>query len=147
MTQPQVSILCSWSSNISGCLDRLQIRRGSILLLSMCSHALRRVYVGRVDNLLSQVPLGPCFLDGNATSTIPHKYSSRQRDAFECCCAYGACPTSLRGSHVYKINTWLWNFELPQPRKGSLSPAKTEKIRRKTRSHAAKQAWATKQAS
>ncbi len=34
------------------------------------------LYVGRIEDLLSRVPLIPCFLDGNATSTIPHKYSS-----------------------------------------------------------------------
>jgi hypothetical protein len=42
------------------------------------------LYVGRVEDLLGRVPLIPCFLDGNATSTIPHKYSSWQKDAFEC---------------------------------------------------------------
>jgi hypothetical protein len=42
------------------------------------------LYVGRVEDLFSRVPLIPCFLDGNATSTIPHKYSSLQKDAFEC---------------------------------------------------------------
>jgi hypothetical protein len=31
------------------------------------------LYVGRVEDLLVRVPLIPCFLDGNATSTIPHK--------------------------------------------------------------------------
>ncbi len=66
------------------------------------------LYVGRVEDLLGRVPLIPCFLDGNATSTIPHKYSSRQKDSFECGCANGACSTSRRGSHVYEINTWLW---------------------------------------
>ena len=101
---------------------------------------------GRVEDLLGRVPLIPCFLDGNATSTIPHKYSSRQRDAFECCCADGAGPNSRRGSHVYEINTWLWNFGRPQPRVGGLSVAKTEKIRRKSRSEAAKRAWTTKRA-
>ncbi len=39
ITQPQVLILCSWSSNILACLDRLQILRGSILLLSTCTVA------------------------------------------------------------------------------------------------------------
>ncbi len=68
------------------------------------------LYVGRVDELLGRVPLIPYFLDGNSTSTIPHKYSSLQRDAFECCCTNGAGPTSQRVSHVYEINTWLWNF-------------------------------------
>ncbi len=102
------------------------------------------LYVGRVEDLLCQVPLIPCFLDGNETSTIPHKYSCRQKDAFECCCAYGAGPTSRRGSHVYEINTWLWNFGRPQPRVGDLSVAKTEKLRRKSRSEASKRGWATK---
>jgi hypothetical protein len=102
------------------------------------------LYVGRVEDLLGRVPLIPCFLDGNATSTIPHTYSGRQRDAFECCCADGAGPTMRRGSHVYEINIWLWNFGLPQPRVGGLSVAKTEKIQRKSWSNAAKRAWATK---
>ncbi len=33
-----------------------------------------------------------------------------------------------RGSHVYEVNTWLWNFGLwrPQPSVASLSVAKTE---------------------
>ncbi len=86
------------------------------------------------------------FLDGNATSTIPHKYSSLQRDAFECSCADGAGLTSLRDSHIYEINTWLWNFGqwLPQPRVGGLSVAKTEKILRKFQSKASKRGWATK---
>ncbi len=67
-------------------------------------------YIGKVGDLLGRVLLIPCFLDGNATSTIQHKYSSQHRDAFECCCANGVGPTWLRGSHVYEINTWLWNF-------------------------------------
>ena len=78
--------------------------------------------------------------------TIPHKYSSRQEDAFEYGCADGAGPNSRRGSHVYEINTWLWKFGRPQPRVGGLSVAKTEKIRRKSRSEASKRGWATKKA-
>ena len=56
------------------------------------------------------------------------------------------CCNSRRGSHVYEINTWLWNFGRPQPRVGGLSVAKTEKIRRKSRSEASKRGWATKKA-
>ncbi len=61
------------------------------------------LYVGRVEDLLGRVPLIPCFLNGSATSTIPHKYSSRRnlKDAFECGCADGAGPTSRRDNHVY----------------------------------------------
>ena len=36
--------------------------------------------------------------------------------------ADGAGPNSR--SHVYEINTWLWNFGRPQPRVGGLSVAK-----------------------
>ena len=104
------------------------------------------LYVGRVEDLLGRFSLIPCFMDGNATSTIPHKYSNRQKDAFECGCADGAGPTSRRGSHVYEINTWLWNFGRPQPRVGDLSVAKTEKLRRKSLSEASKRGWATKRA-
>jgi hypothetical protein len=100
----------------------------------------------RVEDLLGRVPLIPCFLDGNATSTIPHKYSSRQKDTFDCGCADGAGTTSRKGSHVYEINTRLWNVGRPQPRVGDLSVAKTEKLRRKSRSEASKRGWATKQA-
>jgi len=92
----------------------------------------------------------PCFMDRNATSTIPHKYStgSRRKDTFKlkCGCADGAGPNSRRGTHVYEINTWLWNFGRPQPRMGGLSVAKTEKLRRKSRSEASKRGWATKRA-
>jgi hypothetical protein len=104
------------------------------------------LYVGRAEDLLSRVPLIPCYLDGNATSTIPHKYNSRQKDSFECGCADGAGPTSRRGSHVYEINTWLWNFGRPQPRVGGFSVAETDEIRKKSRSEAAKRGWATKRA-
>jgi hypothetical protein len=46
------------------------------------------VYVGRIEHLLGLVSLFPCFLDGNSTSTIPHKYAPRQKQAFAFGCAY-----------------------------------------------------------
>ncbi len=121
---------------------------------SYCWVRVPTLYVWRVDDLLGRVPLVPCFLDGNATSTIPHKYSSRQRDAFGCCCASVPMVLALPcgGEAMFTRSTpgpwtpatWLWNFGRPQPRMGGLSVAKTEKIRRKSRSDAAKRAWATK---
>ncbi len=39
---------------------------------------------------------------------IPHKYSSRQKDAFECGCADGWGPNSRRGCYVYKMAVDLW---------------------------------------
>ena len=104
------------------------------------------LYVGRVEDLLGRVPLFPCFLDGNSTSTIPYKYAGRQKQAFEFGCADGQGPASRRGSHVYEINDWLWNFGRPQPRVGGLSVAKTEKILRKSRSETSRRAWETRKA-
>jgi hypothetical protein len=92
------------------------------------------------------VPLFPCFLDGNTTSTIPHKYAPRQKQAFEYGCADGSGQGSRRGSHVYEINTWLWNFGRPQPRIGGLSVAKTEGVRSRSRTESARRAAETRKA-
>ncbi len=59
-------------------------------------------------------------------------------------CANGASQGSRGRGHVYEINAWLWNFGRPQPRVGGLSVAKTEQIRRKSRSELARRAWKTK---
>ncbi len=104
------------------------------------------LYVGRIEDLLGRVPLFPCFLDGNPTSTIPHKYAPRQKQAFEFGCADGSGQGSRWGSHVYEINTWLWNFGRPQPRIGGLSVVKTERIRRQSRSDSSKRAAETRKA-
>ena len=66
--------------------------------------------------------------------------------AFEFGCADGQDPASRRGSHVYEVNDWLWNFGRPQPRVGGLSVSKTERIRRKSRSKASRRSWETRKA-
>jgi hypothetical protein len=53
---------------------------------------------------------------------------------------------SRRGSHVYEINAWMWNFGRHQPGVGGLLVAKTDKIRNKSRYEAARRAWKTKNA-
>jgi hypothetical protein len=104
------------------------------------------LYVGSLDDLLGRVPLFPCHLAGNTTSTIPYKYAGRQQQAFEFGCADGQGPASRRGSHVYEVNDWLWNFGRPQPRVGGLSVSKTERIRRRCRSEASRRSWETRKA-
>jgi len=61
-------------------------------------------------------------------------------------CADGQGPASRRGSHVYEVNDWLWNFGRPQPRVGGLSVSKTERIRRRCRSEASRRSWETRKA-
>jgi hypothetical protein len=90
------------------------------------------LYVGRAEDLLGWVPLFLCFLDGNATSTIPYKNAPRQKQAFEYGCADSACQGSImQGQPFYEINTWMWSFGRPQPRIGGLSVTKTKRIRRR----------------
>ena len=36
------------------------------------------LYVAPCENMLGRVPLFPCFLQGNATPTIPHKFAAPQ---------------------------------------------------------------------
>jgi len=75
-----------------------------------------------------------------------HKYAARQGLDFEFGCADRPLQGSRRGSHVYEVNTWLWNFGRPQPRVAGLSVAATQKIRKRCRGEAAKAAWKTRQA-
>jgi hypothetical protein len=100
------------------------------------------LYVGKTEDLLGRMPLFPCFLNGNTTSTIPNKYAAPQKFG----CADGASHGSRRGSHGYEINAWLWTFGRPQPRVGGLSVAKTERIRTKSKSEAARRGWKTRNA-
>jgi hypothetical protein len=103
----------------------------------------------------------PCFLDGNANLNCYTQVQQPTEGRFwVLLCRW----CGRRGSHVYEINTLLWNFGLPQPRVGGFSVggavvaavplyyhawarlAKTEKIWGKSRTEAAKRARATKQA-
>ncbi len=82
------------------------------------------------ENMVGRVPLMPSFLAGNATPTIPHLYSNlNSKDSgFPMGCADAASVDGRRGSNVYEINPWLWQFGLGKPRLrlGSLSVEATE---------------------
>ncbi len=67
----------------------------------------------------------PCFLDGSATPTIPHKYSKNKHSCFQEGCADSAAEDGRHGSNVYKVNTWLWQFGRGKPRLGGLSIEET----------------------
>ena len=118
------------------------------MIICCMNPLLSRISTSVGQDLLGRMPLFPCFLHGNNTSTIPYtgKYAPRQKQAFKLGCADGASQGSRRGSHVYEINTWLWNFGRPQPRVGGLSVVKSEEIRRRSRSETSWRAWKTRQA-
>jgi hypothetical protein len=50
------------------------------------------------------------------------------------------------GSHVYEINTWMWNFGRPHLQVGDLSAAKRERICRQSRSETSRGTGETRKA-
>ena len=84
------------------------------------------LYVGLAARMVGRVPLIPLFLAGNSTPTIPHQYRQHKRSGFP----VGICDTAAadgrRGSNVYEVNPWLWQFGRGKPRLGGLSVEKTD---------------------
>ena len=87
------------------------------------------LYVASCDLMLGRVPLFPCFLQGNATPTIPHKLRHLKGSAFQYGAADAAAADGRRGSNVYEVNPWLWQFGRGRPRLGGLSVSETEDTR------------------
>jgi hypothetical protein len=79
------------------------------------------LYGAPVENMVGRVPHMPLFLAGNATPTIPHLYSKRKESGFPLGCADAAAADGRRGSNVYEVNPWLWQFGCGKPRLGGLS--------------------------
>ncbi len=75
--------------------------------------------------MVGRVPMIPLFLAGNSTPIIPHKYSQHKRSGFP----VGSCDTAAadgrRGSNVYEVNAWLWQFGWGKPCLGGLSVEET----------------------
>ena len=84
------------------------------------------LYVAPAENMVGRVPLMPLFLAGNSTPTIPHLYSKRKDTGFPMGCADAAGVDGRRGSNVYEVNPWLWQFGRGKPRLGGLSVEETQ---------------------
>jgi hypothetical protein len=78
------------------------------------------LYVAPAENMM------PLFLAGNAAPTIPHLYSKRKDSGFPLGCADSALVDGRRGSNVYEVNPWLWQFGRGKPCLGGLSIEETE---------------------
>jgi hypothetical protein len=63
------------------------------------------------ENMVGRAPLIPLFLAGNSTPTIPHMFSKRKDSGFPYDCADSAAADGRRGSNVYEVNLWLWQYE------------------------------------
>ena len=83
--------------------------------------------MANAENMVGRIPLIPCFLDGNATPTIHHRYSKNKSACFPAGSADTAVEDGRRGSNVYEVNTWLWQFGRGKPRIGGLTIEETLK--------------------
>jgi hypothetical protein len=79
------------------------------------------LYVAPAEDMVGRVLLMPLFLAGNATPTIPHLYSKRKDSGFSMGCADAASVDGRRGSNVYEVNPWQWQFGRGKPRLGGRS--------------------------
>ena len=86
------------------------------------------LYVAPCKLMLDRVPLFPsgCFLQGNTTPAIPHKLRHLKASAFQYGIAHATAVDGRRGSNVYEVNPWLWQFGPERPRLGGLSVSETE---------------------
>ena len=96
--------------------------------------------VGLAAVVLGRVPLMPLFLLGNYTLTIAHPLLQHRSARFPHGLADAADESGRKGSNVYEINQWLWQFGRAKPRLGGLSVAETEELRRAVAKDGAK--WA-----
>ena len=78
------------------------------------------LYVANTENMVGRIPLMPCFLDGNSTQTISHTYSKNKNSCFPAGCADSAAEDGRRGSNVYEVNPWLWQFGRGKPHLGTI---------------------------
>ncbi len=79
------------------------------------------LYVAPAACMVGRVPLTPLFLADNSTPTIVHKYSQHKRSGYPVDSCDTAAADGRRGSNVYEVNPWLWQFGRGKQRLGGLS--------------------------
>jgi hypothetical protein len=99
-----------------------------------------RGWVAPAENMVGRAPLIPLFLAGNFTPTIPHLFSQCKVSGFPFGCADTAAADGRRGSNVYEVNPWLWQFGRGtwRPRLGGLTVEQTTVVRQAHASEARK---------
>jgi hypothetical protein len=102
------------------------------------------LYVALAENMVGRVPLIPLFLAGNSTPTIPHMFSKRKDSGFPYGCADSAAADGRRGSNVYEVNPWLWQFGRGKPRLGGLTVKETTDRKKAARDERLKRGWETR---
>jgi len=90
------------------------------------SSNLPSLYLCRAENVLGRVPLMPCYVGGNITPTLPHKFGDRQGAVADTSKGRG------NGSRLYELNVWMWRYGRGQPRKVTVAEAEQRRKERLT---------------
>ena len=94
-------------------------QKGVTMLYELSRTVLPSLYVCPVDNVLGRVPLIPCYLNGNTSNTLPHRY----RGAIPTEAAADSRPDSGTGSRLFEINIWMWRYGRTFPRDVTVADA------------------------
>ncbi len=65
------------------------------------------------------MPLIPCYMDGNTSNTIPHRY----RGAIPAEAEADSRLDSGTGSRLFEINIWMWRYGRTFPRDVTVADA------------------------
>ncbi len=96
-------------------------RKGVPMLYERAAKEVQTLYVCPLENVLGQVPLIQCYLNGNTANTIQHKYRSRiPREA-----AADSRPNSGTGCRLFdsEVNVWMWRYGRTFPREITVAQA------------------------
>ena len=92
-------------------IDSVMKREGVPMFFDSASSTnLPSLYLCRAENVLGRVPLMPCFVGGNSTPTLPHRFGNRQGAVADTSAGRG------NGSRLYELNLWMWRYGRGQPR-------------------------------
>ena len=86
----------------------------------------------------------PLFLRGNFTPTIQCCFQNLQHSKFPQGCALASIESGRKGSKVYELNQWLWEFGRGKSSLGGSSVEMTEEWRISVMQNRAKRGHATK---
>ena len=87
------------------------------------------------ENVLGRVPMMQCFVAGNSTPTLPHRFGDRDGAVADTSAGRG------NGSRLSELNLWMWRYGRGQP--WHVTVAEAEQRRKERTRDARRRAAAT----
>jgi hypothetical protein len=102
------------------------------------------LYVAPAENMVGRVPLIPCVFWLVTPLQQSHMFSKRKDSGFPFSCADTTAADGKRGSNVYEVNPWLWQFGRGKTRLGGLTVKETTERKKAARDERFKHGWETR---